>query len=49
MLGTFFHMLNNLFSHIGLLQHWPPFASAVVPSAAFLMAAMTMMWWVERR
>ena len=49
MLGTFFHMLNNLFSHIGLLQHWPPFASAVVPSAAFLMAAMLMMWWVERR
>jgi lipopolysaccharide export system permease protein len=49
MLGTFFHMLNNLFSHIGLLQHWPPFASAVVPSAAFLMAAMMMMWWVERR
>src|SRR5213079_3726312 len=30
MLGTFFHMLNNLFSHIGLLQHWQPFASAVV-------------------
>ena len=49
MLGTFFHMLNNLFSHIGLLQHWPPFASAVVPSSAFLMAAMLMMWWVERR
>src|SRR3954463_1307168 len=45
MLGTFFHMLNNLFSHIGLLQHWPPFASAVVPSTAFLMAAMAMMWW----
>ncbi|HUQ26605.1 MAG TPA: LPS export ABC transporter permease LptG [Burkholderiales bacterium] len=49
MLGTFFHMLNNLFSHIGMLQHWPPFASAVVPSTAFLMAAMLMMWWVERR
>ena len=49
MLGTFFHMLNNLFSHIGLLQHWPPFASAVVPSTAFLMAALAMMWWVERR
>jgi lipopolysaccharide export system permease protein len=49
MLGTFFHMLNNLFSHIGLLQHWPPITSAVVPSMAFLMAAMLMMWWVERR
>ena len=36
MLGIFFHMLNSLFSHIGLLQNWPPFAAAVVPSAAFL-------------
>jgi lipopolysaccharide export system permease protein len=49
MLGTFFHMLNNLFSHIGLLQHWPPLAAAMVPSSAFLMAALAMMWWVERR
>jgi lipopolysaccharide export system permease protein len=49
MLGIFFHMLNSLFSHIGLLQNWPPFSAAVVPSAAFLVAAMLMMWWVERR
>ncbi len=49
MLGIFFHMLNSLFSHIGLLQNWPPLAAAVVPSGAFLMAAMLMMWWVERR
>jgi lipopolysaccharide export system permease protein len=49
MLGIFFHMLNSLFSHIGLLQNWPPLAAAVVPSLAFLLAAMTMMWWVERR
>jgi lipopolysaccharide export system permease protein len=49
MLGIFFHMLNSLFSHIGLLQNWPPFAAASVPSAAFLLSAMAMMWWVERR
>ena len=49
MLGIFFHMLNSLFSHIGLLQNWPPLAAAVVPSSAFLTAAMLMMWWVERR
>jgi lipopolysaccharide export system permease protein len=49
MLGIFFHMLNSLFSHIGLLQNWPPFAAAAVPSAAFLLSAMAMMWWVERR
>ena len=49
MLGIFFHMLNSLFAHIGLLQNWPPLSAAVVPSAAFLTAAVLMMWWVERR
>ena len=49
MLGIFFHMLNSLFSHIGLLQNWPPLTAALVPSAAFLAAAILMMWWVERR
>ena len=49
MLGIFFHMLNSLFSHIGLLQNWPPLAAAVMPSIAFLLSAMAMMWWVERR
>jgi lipopolysaccharide export system permease protein len=49
MLGIFFHMLNSLFSHIGLLQNWPPLSAAVAPSAAFLAAAILMMWWVERR
>jgi lipopolysaccharide export system permease protein len=49
MLGIFFHMLNSLISHIGLIQNWSPFSAAVVPSAAFLAAAMLMMWWVERR
>jgi len=49
MLGIFFHMLNSLFSHIGLLQNWPPLSAAVLPSAAFLAAALLMMWWVERR
>jgi lipopolysaccharide export system permease protein len=49
MIGIFFHMLNSLFSHIGLLQNWPPLSAAVVPSLAFLAAAILMMWWVERR
>src|SRR6185503_17822566 len=40
MLGIFFHMLNGLFSHIGLLQNWPPFAAAALPGAAFFLAAM---------
>jgi len=49
MLGIFFHMLNNLFSHIGMLQNWPPVAAAALPSAAFLLSALLLMWWVERR
>jgi lipopolysaccharide export system permease protein len=49
MIGIFFHMMNSLFAHIGLLHNWPPLSAAVVPSAAFLAAAILMMWWVERR
>ena len=49
MLGIFFHMMNSLFSHIGLLQNWAPLTAAIVPSLAFLTAAILMMWWVERR
>jgi len=49
MLGIFFHMMNSLFAHIGLLQNWPPLSAAILPSVAFLTAAILMMWWVERR
>ncbi len=49
MLGIVFHMMNGLFSHIGLLQNWTPLTSAVLPSVVFLAAALLMMWWVERR
>ena len=49
LLGIFFHMLNSLFSHIGLLQAWPPITAAIVPSATFLLAAIAMMWSVDRR
>jgi lipopolysaccharide export system permease protein len=48
MLGIFFHMLNSLFSHIGLLKEWPPVAAAAVPSFLFLATAILMMLWIER-
>jgi lipopolysaccharide export system permease protein len=48
MLGIFFHMLNSLFSHVGLLKQWPPVASAAIPSLLFLGAAILMMLWIER-
>jgi len=49
MIGIFFHMLNSLFSHIGLLQGWAPLYSAAMPSVLFLATAALMMLWVERR
>jgi lipopolysaccharide export system permease protein len=49
MLGVLFHFLNTLFSHVAVLERWPPFAAAAAPSALFLLAAVAMMWWVERR
>lgn len=49
MLGVLFHFLNSLFSHLGMLDQWPPIAPALLPSVLFLLAAVAMMWWVERR
>ncbi|MBS1188360.1 MAG: permease YjgP/YjgQ [Rhodocyclaceae bacterium] len=49
MVGILFHMLNGLFSSLGVINSWPPFASAAAPSILFLLAAMVMLWWVERR
>jgi lipopolysaccharide export system permease protein len=49
MLGIFFHMLNGMFSHLGVINSWTPLVSAVTPSVIFLLAAGTLLWWVERR
>lgn len=49
MIGLAFHFLNRLFGHLGLLNDWPPFTSAVVPTLFFLSIALCMMWWQERR
>jgi len=49
MLGITFHMLNGLFSSLGVINSWTPFFSAITPSVLFLLAAAGMIWWVERR
>ena len=49
MLGILFYALNGLFSNLGVINAWPPLASASAPSALFLLGAMGMLWWVERR
>ena len=48
MIGVSFQLLNSLFSHIGLLNTWPPFMTAITPSALFLLAAIGALKWVER-
>ena len=49
MLGLGFHLANRLFGHLGLLNAWPAFFSAIFPTLAFLAAAVFMMWKVEKR
>jgi lipopolysaccharide export system permease protein len=49
MIGVGFHLLNGLFSNLGVINGWVPAVAALTPSIAFLLAAMGMMWWVERR
>lgn len=48
MIGVSFQLVNNLFSHLGMLNTWPPFATAVLPSLLYLLAALGSLWWVER-
>ncbi len=48
MIGVSFQLLNSLFSHIGLLNTWPPVITAIAPSALFLFAAISACRWAER-
>jgi len=48
MIGVSFQMINSLFSHLGLLNTWPPFATAIVPSLLFMLTAIAALMWVER-
>lgn len=48
MIGVSFQMINSLFSHLGLLNTWPPFATAILPSLLFLLTAVGALLWVER-
>lgn len=49
MIGVLFHMLNGLFSNLGAINSWSPVLSAVAPSVLFMLAAIGLIWWVERR
>ena len=43
MLGLVFHLLNNLFGHLGAINTWPPFLSAVTPALLFMVLASLML------
>ena len=49
MLGVTFHLLNGLFSNLGVINAWPAPVAALAPSVLFLLAAAGMLYWVERR
>lgn len=48
MLGIAFHFLNGLFSHLGLLNTWPAWVAASVPSLMALVLALALLTWVDR-
>lgn len=47
--GLAFHLSNRLFSHVGLLNDWPPFVTAATPSLMFLAVALLVLKRLERR
>lgn len=49
MLGVLYQILNRTFIHLGVLNDWAPLFSAVTPTILFLIAGLTMMYYVDRR
>ncbi|VVE69533.1 Lipopolysaccharide export system permease protein LptG [Pandoraea captiosa] len=48
MLGMSFQLLNNLFSHLGLLNTWPAWFTAALPSLLYLVLAIGALRWVDK-
>ena len=48
LLGVAFHLLNSLFSHLGILNAWPAPLVAVIPSGLALLLALAMLARVQR-
>lgn len=49
LVGVAFHLLNSLFSHLGVLNTWPAPAMAALPSVLALLVAAVSLAWVQRR
>lgn len=48
MLGISFVLLNNISTHVGLLQNWTPWVAAATPSAVYLMISLLAFNWLVR-
>jgi lipopolysaccharide export system permease protein len=48
LIGVAFHLLNSLFSHLGILNAWPAPLVAVIPSGLALLLALAMLARVQR-
>ena len=49
MIGVLFYAINKLFSHLGLINTWPPVVVAGLPALLMLACALAALYWVERR
>ncbi|MGH8620334.1 MAG: LPS export ABC transporter permease LptG [Burkholderiales bacterium] len=49
MLGVLFYLFNRVSGHMAIINNGSPIVSAVLPTACFLLVAIVMLWWVERR
>ncbi len=48
MMGVTFFFLNGLFSHLGLLNTWPAWFAASLPSLLATALALSLLYWVDR-
>ncbi|UZD56298.1 LPS export ABC transporter permease LptG [Caldimonas aquatica] len=48
MLGISFVLLNNVASHVGLLQNWTPWVAAATPSVLYLLLSLLAFQWLVR-
>lgn len=49
MLGVVYQIMNRVFTHLGVLNDWPPLMSAIAPTILFLIAGLSMLFVIERR
>ena len=49
LLGVVYQIMNRVFSHLGVLNDWPPLMSAITPTLLFLTAGLALGLMIEKR